>query len=200
VRSPRIQLLVLTALAAVIRVAAYAIGPVQRADVRLLEAAKLPWGAPYRLADATIAVFDPFPYVLLVAAVAGAAWLAGRRVPGLAAVVLMIGASATTQLLKRLLSEPRPQPHGTSLPPDAWPSGHTTAAAALAIAIVLVTPPGRRRPVAVVAAAGTLLVGAALVALGSHYPSDVLGGLCVAGTWGVAAWQVASRRARPARS
>ena len=198
-RALRIQLLAVAALAAVVRFAAYEIGPVQRADVRLMEVSHLDWGTAYRLAEAIVSPFDPLPYVLLVAAVVGTAAAAGRRAAAIAAALLMIGAAVTTQLLKVLLSEPRPQAVDTHLPPDAWPSGHTTAAAALAIAIVLVTPPGRRRPVAIAAAACVVAVGIALVALGRHYPSDILGGLCVAAAWGAIAWRAASRRARPAR-
>jgi membrane-associated phospholipid phosphatase len=200
VRSLRIQLLVCAAAAALVRIAAYTIGPVERADVGLLEAARLHWGITYRLATSLVSVFDPLPYVLIVVALAGAAVLGGRREAGIAAVTLMVGAAATTQLLKPLLAQHRPEAGASWLPPDAWPSGHTTAAAALAFALVLVTPPGRRRGVAILGAAVTLLAGAALVALGSHYPSDILGGLCVATAWAAVAWRAAaSRRARPAR-
>ena len=198
VRSWRIQLVVLALVAAIVRIAAYAVGPVQRADVRLLEDADLPWGTAYRLAQALVSPFDPLPYALLVAAVVGAALLAGHRGAAVSGALLMVGACVTTQILKPLLSEHRPQAFDTRLPPDAWPSGHTTAAAALALAIVLVTPAGRRRPVALVAAVFVAAVGAALVALGRHYPSDLLGGLCVAGAWGVIAWRVAGRQARTA--
>ena len=199
-RSLRLQLLACAALAALVRIAAYDIGPLKRADVRLFEAARLDWGGAYRLAQAVISPFDPLPYALVVAAVVAAAVLGGRREQGIAAAVLMLGAAATTQVLKPLLAEQRPQAFDTWLPPNAWPSGHTTAAAALAFALVLITPPGRRLTVAVVAGGLTVVVGAALIALGSHYPSDVLGGLCVAAGWAAAAWHVASRRARPARS
>jgi membrane-associated phospholipid phosphatase len=200
VRSLRIQLLACIALGAVIRIAAYDVGPVQRADLRLLEVGPLPPGTLHRLADAIVSPVDPAPYVLLVAAVIGAALLARRRELAIAAAALMVGAAATTQVLKSLLAADRPQTYTAFLPPNAWPSGHTTAAAALALAIVLLSPPGRRRAVAIAAAVGVAVVGVALVALGRHFPSDVLGGLCVAGAWGAVAWRVASQRARTASS
>lgn len=196
----RIQLLACIALGAVVRIAAYDVGPVQRADLRLLELGPLAPGTLHRLADAIVSPFDPIPYVLLVAAVVGAALLARRRELAIAAAALMVGAAATTQVLKSLLAADRPQTFKAFLPPNAWPSGHTTAAAALALAIVLLSPPGRRRPVAIAAAAAVAVVGVALVALGRHFPSDVLGGLCVAAAWGAVAWRVASRRARTASS
>jgi membrane-associated phospholipid phosphatase len=199
VRSWRIQLLVLAVIAAVVRIAAYEIAPVQRADLRLFEAARLtPWGTVHPLAEAVVAPFDPLPYALIVVAVVGAAVLTGRRAQAISAAVVMLGAAATTQVLKPLLSESRPQGTGEWLPPDAWPSGHTTAAAALALALVLLTPRDRRRPVALAAATMTGIVAAALVGLGSHYPSDIVGGLCVAAAWGIVAWRVAGRRAQPA--
>jgi membrane-associated phospholipid phosphatase len=199
VRSLRLQLLACIAIGAVIRIAAYDVGPVQRADLRLLELGPLPPGTLHRLADAIVSPFDPAPYALLVAAVIGAALLAGRRELAIAAAALMIGAAATTQVLKPLLAADRPRTWQAYLPSNAWPSGHTTAAAALALALVLLTPPGRRRPVAIAAAVSVALVGVALEALGRHFASDVLGGLCVAGAWGAVAWRVASRqRARTA--
>jgi membrane-associated phospholipid phosphatase len=193
------QFVGLVVLAAIVRVSAYAIGPVARADVRLMEVSRLPWGTTYRLAQAILSPFDPLPYVLLVAAVVGAAVLAGRREAGVAAALLLVGAEVTTQALKPLLAEHRSQAFDTWLPPSAWPSGHATGAAALAIAVVLVTPPGRRGPVAVVAGLFTAAVCVALVALARHYPSDVLGGLCVAGAWGVIAWRVQRRRGAAGR-
>jgi membrane-associated phospholipid phosphatase len=180
-------------------VAAYAVDALARLDVRLYEAAHLHWGVPYRAATAVVTTFDPASYAVLVAVLAGATLLAGRRDAAIAAGVLVVAAPATSQLLKPLLAQPHPHGAVTGLPAAAWPSGHTTAAAAFAIAVVLATPPGaRRRPAAALAALGTLVVGVALVALGRHYPSDVLGGLCVAGAWGAATWHVLSRRARRA--
>jgi membrane-associated phospholipid phosphatase len=50
-----------------------------------------------------------------------------------------------------------------------------------------------------VAAALTAAVGVALVLLGKHFPSDVLGALCVAAAWGALGFRVlaisAARRA-----
>jgi membrane-associated phospholipid phosphatase len=200
VRSLRTRLLVLVGLAAVIRVAAYDVGPLQRADVRAMDATHLYYyGTAHRVAEALVSPFDPLPYALILLVVVGVAAWRGRLWDGLVASWLILAAAATTQILKPLLAAPRPQASGVLLPDNAWPSGHSTAAAALGIALVLLAPPGRRVAVAIVATAGALVVGIALVALGRHYPSDVLGGYCVAGAWGVAAWAaVTRRRALPA--
>ncbi len=97
-----------------------------------------------------------------------------------AAGVLFVGANVTTQFLKPLLAAPR---QAGWLPDGIWPSGHMTAATSLALCVVLVAPP-LLRPYAV--GAGTLGVVAAaysIVLIGSHYPSDVVGGMFVAGAW-----------------
>jgi membrane-associated phospholipid phosphatase len=199
VRSLQSRLLVLIGLAALIRVAAYEVGPLQRADVRAMDATHLYYyGTAHRVAEALVTPFDPLPYALILLVVVGAAVWRGRLRDGLVAGWLMLAAAATTQILKPLVAASRPQASGVLLPDNAWPSGHSTAAAALGIALVLLAPPGRRVAVAVVATAGALVVGVALVALGRHYPSDVLGGYCIAGAWGAAAWAVTRRRAVPA--
>jgi membrane-associated phospholipid phosphatase len=188
VRSLRLQLGACVALGAAVRLAAY--GPLERADVTLLEHATRLRGLG-GIGLALIGPFDPGAYLTLAGAFLVAALLAGRGRVAVVAVAAMGGAAVTTQLLKHLLAAPRLEARGFWLPPDAWPSGHTTAAAALAFGLVLVT---RSRVVGVLCALGVAAVGAALVVLGRHYPSDVLGGACVAGAWGaVAAW--ASRRA-----
>src|SRR4051812_41588445 len=179
VRSVRLHLASLVALAAVIRVAAFELGPVERLDARVLSAQRLwPGSTLHDLAVAITSPFDPLPYVLVVGSVLIAAVARGRGRAGLAGAGVMVGAAVTTQVLKQVLAAPRVPEGYRYLPPDAWPSGHTTAAAALGIALVLITPPGRRRPVVIGAAIMTAAVGVALVALRRHYPSDVLGGMC----------------------
>lgn len=71
----------------------------------------------------------------------------------------------------------------------SFPSGHATSSMAFAAtAVVLAWPTRRRWPVAILAVAFTSLVGLSRVALGVHYPSDILGGwalalACVALVW-----------------
>jgi membrane-associated phospholipid phosphatase len=178
----------------VIRWLAFAPGPVARADADVLRLGPLDWGTPlYRIAHEAAALFDPLPYTLLLITVVGAALLTGRAATGAVAATVMIGSAVTTQSLKHLLAEWRPS--APYLGPDAWPSGHTTAAAAFGIAVVLVTPPQHRRRVIPAAVAVVVAVGVALVALGSHYPSDILGGLCMGAAWAAIGVALA-RRAR----
>ena len=124
--------------------------------------------------------------VLLAALLGAAAWQARsagpRRVAtalaGALGVVLALGAS---ELQKALLAQDRPCRTVPGLravvecpPAGDWslPSNHATLAAALAAAVIWTVP--RRWPVAVTCA---LLVAAARVGLGVHYPHDVVDGL-----------------------
>ncbi|MER6910503.1 phosphatase PAP2 family protein [Streptomyces sp. NPDC000594] len=118
--------------------------------------------------------------ILVVAAVTGCLL---RRRPR-AAVLVVVGtglAVGATKLLKPLVGRTI---HGEHL---SYPSGHTAFLTALALMVALLTA-GRlglgRTAGTVLVLAAALVAGAAMgwaqVALGAHYPTDVLGG------WGTA--------------
>jgi membrane-associated phospholipid phosphatase len=102
------------------------------------------------------------------------------------AVIVLVGVtSVSSQLLKALLAYPRYDLTGAGPGPKAFPSGHSTAAMTLAIAGVLVAP-RRLRPLAAFVGVGfALAVGYSVIALGSHFPSDVAGGFLLATGWGL---------------
>jgi membrane-associated phospholipid phosphatase len=127
---------------------------------------------------------DTLPYAcagMLCIAVA----LARRRGwRALAVACLLAVTGATTQLLKHALAQPRlehwlPEQVAT----NSWPSGHSTAAMTLALCAILVAPPALRASAAMLGGAFAVGVGYAVLVLGWHYPSDVLGGFLVAGLW-----------------
>jgi membrane-associated phospholipid phosphatase len=125
---------------------------------------------------------NPRPYVYFVWIPVAVALL--RRRPRLAVAIcaILLGANVTTHLLKPLLAQPRP----SSVPGDlfaSWPSGHATAAMSFALCAVLAAPPRLRPAVAAAGAAFTVAVCYSFLALGWHFPSDVLGGFLVASTW-----------------
>jgi membrane-associated phospholipid phosphatase len=135
----------------------------------------------YRIAT----LCNPNPYVFL-AAVPIVVALRRRRFRVATAIgAILLGANVTTHLLKPLLATPRAAAllPGTTPSAGSWPSGHATAAMALALCLVLAAPSRWRPFVAALGAAFAVAVSYSFLTLGWHYPSDVLGGFLVAGTW-----------------
>ena len=147
-------------------------------------------------------------YIPLFAAVA--AWLAWRRLPRLAAfvVVTTAGSALLNSLVKLAVDRARPVlddpvAHARGL---SFPSGHAQSAMVAALVLLLVFLPllrGAWRWVAVcVAVAYVLAIGFARVTLGVHYVSDVLAGYVLGAAWVAAmiaafnAWR--RERGRPA--
>ena len=115
----------------------------------------------------------------LVALARGLPWRAGT------VLALLVVTGACTQTFKHLLAQPRLEPWlgGHQIGDASWPSGHSTAAMTLALCAVLVAPPALRALTAVLGGAFAAAVGYALLVLGHHFPSDVLGGFLMAGIW-----------------
>ena len=155
-------------------------------------------------AEVVAALGDPLPYVLLGAALVALALARGRPRVALAVPVVLAGSALTTEILKPLLADPRVC-HCVAdarVAVASWPSGHAAAAMALALCTVLVAPPRWRPTTAVLGAGVAVAVSYALLTLGWHYPSDVIGGYLVAAMWMTAAvaalWAAGERW--PARS
>ncbi len=132
-------------------------------------------------------------------------WRAGG--PRLACFVLgVMGAELPLEGLSKLVSH-RIRPDLTRLRSfDSFPSGHALAAAVLAgILLAIWLPRCRRRwqrALAVApAVAWPVLVSAARVYLGRHYPTDVLGGVLLGAAWALfcrAHWLAPADKAQPA--
>src|SRR4051812_19179455 len=159
-----------------------------------------------RVHDAMVALVhlaDPLPYLAVGAALIVCAIKRGlpRRAGAVAALLVVTG--ACTQALKHLLAQPRFEAWlGVDQIGEAsWPSGHSTAAMTLALCAVLVAPAALRPAVAVVGGAFAAGIGYAVLVLAWHFPSDVLGGFLMAGTWtalAVAVLRVVEPRREPA--
>jgi membrane-associated phospholipid phosphatase len=143
---------------------------------------------------------NPRTYVLWAPVAVVVALLRGRPRAAVGVGAILLGANVTTELLKRVVTEP--QPAGLvdgwfPVPATAWPSGHSTAAMAVVLCLMLASP-GRLRPfVAALGAAFAVAVGYSLVATARHFPSDVFAGYLVATTWAlvvVAVLSAAERR------
>ena len=122
-----------------------------------------------------------------------------RPASAIAAGALIVGANVTTQILKKALGSSDPLgSEGVRAGVGAYPSGHATVALSLALALVIVAPPALRALMAVAATLYASGVGIAVVALGWHYPSDVIGGFAVCAAWAAAAavgaWAFSGRR------
>ncbi|MBV9049961.1 MAG: phosphatase PAP2 family protein [Solirubrobacterales bacterium] len=174
---------------------AFHVGIFQRADQSVLAGFTRLKSHPHvggvaaRIAD----LCDPRPYVFFCAIPIVLA-LVRRRLPvALAIGAILLGANATTELVKPLLAHARAASllgGASPVGPASWPSGHATAAMALALCMVLAVPARLRPLTAVLGGAFAVAVSYSFLTLGWHYPSDVLGGYLVAGIWtmlGVAA-------------
>ena len=116
---------------------------------------------------------------------AGVALVRRRVARALAAVVVVAASVVSAEGLKHGL------PHlGGAIPagrPPSFPSGHTSIAVSLGLALVLVAPPVLRPTGALLGAAYGAGIGLAVIVLGSHYPSDVVGSFFLCGFWAAAA-------------
>ncbi len=179
--------------------AAFHVGLVRRADQSAtigfvgLDGSRL-----HSVAEFVAGLCDPRYYVFLAAVPISVALI--RRRPRLAMVIagILLAANETTELLKALVSSPRLLYLPDRVLTGAWPSGHATAAMSLALCAVIVAPARLRPLVGATMAAFAVAVSYSVLELGSHYPSDVLGGFLVAAMWtmlGAAAlWSRAGHR------
>jgi membrane-associated phospholipid phosphatase len=164
-----------------------------RAFTRLYEPSAQP------AATAFVNLGGPAMAVLFCLALAATALVRGR--PRLAALALIVpaGAALSTGVLKHTLAQSRVC---VCLADDrvgsgAWPSGHATIATALVLAAVIVAAPRWRPRVALVGGGTLAAFYGALLVMGWHYPSDVLGGLLMGALWalaGIGALAFAERR------
>jgi membrane-associated phospholipid phosphatase len=133
-----------------------------------------------------MALGDPAQVATITLALAALALVRGRPRVAVTVVALVAATSISSQVLKVLLAHPRfPPILGYELGPQALPSGHATAAMSLALAGVLAAPRRGRLPAALIGSLLALAVGAAVVSLGWHFPSDVLAGYLLATGWGL---------------
>jgi membrane-associated phospholipid phosphatase len=116
-----------------------------------------------------------------LAIMVGVALVRRRFRVAVAAVVLVLGANLTTQILKsHILIRPD---LGVGSSANTLPSGHTTLVFSLALAAVLVSPRALRWFVTLGAAAVGGLTGLATIIAAWHRPSDVVAGMLVTLAW-----------------
>jgi hypothetical protein len=104
----------------------------------------------------------------------------GRVRLAVAALVVIVGANLTTQLLKEVVLE---RSVLEVIAPNSLPSGHTTVVASAVGALLLVFPRALRIPVVIAGAFAVMLTGASTVVAGWHRPADVVAALAVCLAW-----------------
>lgn len=167
----------------VVWVAAHEVAGLRHADASILDgfiSLRRPWLDRFTrpLAD----LCDLMPYALFTVVPVLVALLRRRPRVAVTLAVILLGANMTTEVLKPLLAGPR-APVWAPIGPASWPSGHATAAMSLALCAVICAPSRLRPAVGAAMAAITAAICWSFLELGWHYPSDVLGGYLVAGTW-----------------
>jgi membrane-associated phospholipid phosphatase len=127
---------------------------------------------------------DPKPFTVFALVLVAIALLRHRPRIALAVVAILAGANVTTQILKPALAHTRTVGDSVAhVAAASWPSGHATASLSLALCAVLVAPARLRPAVASAGGAFSIAVTFSLLALGWHFPSDVIGGYLIVGTW-----------------
>jgi undecaprenyl-diphosphatase len=116
---------------------------------------------------------------------------AGPRREALAVAVSLAGAMLISDLVKLLVSRPRPPvAHLQTVGGSSFPSGHATQASAFWFSLVLVlraagAPPRVTGVAVALALLIVLAVAASRVYLGVHYPCDVVAGVLLGTGWAV---------------
>lgn len=109
-----------------------------------------------------------------------ALWLFWKKRPraGLIMLVVPALAGATSSILKQVFARARPDvaPHLDNISNLSFPSGHATSAIAILLLAALIMPARQRTLWIGLAVIGAGAIGASRIALGVHWPSDVLGG------------------------
>ncbi len=146
---------------------------------------------------------DPAPYALVGLSLALVALVRRRARVAVAILVLLVVTGLTTETLKHTLAHPRFSEWlgDGQIAAASWPSGHATASLTLALCAVLASPARLRPAVAGLGALFAVAVSYAILALGWHFPSDVIGGFLVASMWTLLAVAVLIKveAIRPAR-
>nr|WP_294847159.1 phosphatase PAP2 family protein [uncultured Sphingomonas sp.] len=128
----------------------------------------------------------------------GGIWLLLRQKKRLAALLVFGFAAERLAMdgIKLLYARPRPSfdLHPVAISSFSFPSGHASnSMAAFVLFALLAIPPGSRGAALWVAVPLAMLIGLSRPFLGVHWPTDVIGGWCLAG---VAIWLVLRTKQR----
>src|ERR1700682_3441663 len=135
------------------------------------------------VANGLLNLLDPLPLTMAAAALIVVALARGRARLALAVGLVLAPAPLSAELLKPVLAHSHASVDPTHVFQASCLSGHAPAALALALCALLVAPDRLRPLVAGLGGLFVLSVGASLLILAWHLPSDVIGGYLLAGLW-----------------
>jgi membrane-associated phospholipid phosphatase len=136
------------------------------------------------LVDTTLNAMSVVSLAVATAVIGFIALIRGRVLLAVVAMLLIVGANATTQLFKYAITRPDlGVDSARAAAGNSLPSGHTTVAASVAIALILVLPSRVRAAGAVVGVLYAALAGVATLSAGWHRPSDAIAALLITGAW-----------------
>lgn len=153
----------------------------QAVDEAALDGAHIGQNRLWEIAEPVLSVVSVGFIAAAILTCAVIAFLRRRWSLALVAAAVLIGANATTRVLKVWVLD-RPD-HGYGPDLNTLPSGHTTAAASVAAAVLLVVPPLARPWVAVLGAGYAGATGVSTLIGQWHRPSDVVAALFVVLAW-----------------
>jgi len=140
------------------------------------------------LVDTVLNTMSALSLVIAMAVIVFIALIRRRVAVAFGAMLLIVGANLSTQVLKQVIDRPQLGVDvQRAVAGNSLPSGHTTVAAAVAVALLLVLPAGVRGAGGMLGALLTAVVGIATLSAGWHRPSDAVAALLVVGVWACAA-------------
>jgi membrane-associated phospholipid phosphatase len=120
---------------------------------------------------------------LATVAVGAVGYLRRRPILALLTMLLVVGSTGTTEVLKHVIfTRPLFDPRDP-LPFNTLPSGHTTVALSVGVAFTLVAAARWRVLVAVIGAVYGGTTGVATMSAGWHRPSDAVASVLLVGAW-----------------
>jgi membrane-associated phospholipid phosphatase len=144
---------------------------------------------------------QPFVWDALVAVIAIALWLRGRRFEAILLVVGVVGVEAGASLAKIVVGRVRPPgiAVGDLITQASFPSGHMVRTVVTTGLLAAMAWPRRRwrRAAAVAAVAFSVVMGIARIAVGEHWFTDIVGA-ALFGSWALAVLGIIAMIARPA--
>lgn len=143
---------------------------------------------------------DSGPRILIAGLGVAALVLFGRWQSGLFAAAVLVSGILMSTLLKQIIARPRPQwvAHLDAVHSASFPSGHALNSTLFYLLLALLLggllrSRGARLGLYCAALLVAIATGISRIALGVHYPSDVIAGWLIAAAWLWFCWALAAR-------